>query len=247
MQRSGNTSKTALVTGAARRVGKCIAETLAANGYAVAIHYRSSARDARKTVRFIASRGGRADSFRADLSRPAECRMLVDRVERRLGAIHLLVNSASVFYPTPFGSVTERRFDDILAANLKSVFFLSQETARRMRKRKSGVIVNIEDVATRRPYTGYAAYLMSKSGVAMLTKILAMELAPHVRVCGVAPGPVLLPKRFSRADRERAVRRTLLKREGAAEDVADAILFLADTARYTTGTTIFVDGGRAVL
>ena len=134
----------------------------------------------------------------------------------------------------------------MLTANLASVFFLTREVARRMVRRKTGVIVNIEDAAVYRPYPGYAPYLVSKSGVAMLTRLFALEFAPDIRVVGVAPGPVLLPDHYGPADRHRAVRRTLLKREGSAEDVASAVQFLATAASYTTGTTLFVDGGRTV-
>lgn len=236
----------ALVTGAARRVGKTVAICLAEAGYSVAVHYRTSAREARAVVMSIRSGMGRAESFRADLSKVGDIRKLVSQVERRLGPIHVLVNSASVFTPAPIFSVTERQWDAQIAANLKSVFFLSQQVGLRMKTRRSGVIVNIEDAAVHRPYTGYAPYLVSKAGVAMLTRVLAMELAPSVRVCGIAPGPVLLPDHYGKAERAKAVRRTLLKREGTAEDVAAAVLFLSRRAAYTTGTTIFVDGGRTV-
>lgn len=247
MQRAKDIRRVALVTGAARRVGKAIAMALARAGYAVAVHYRTSAKEARAVVAAIIDCGGRATAVRADLSRTADIRRLVVNVERQLGPVTLLVNSASVFFPTPLLSVTERDWDRIMAANLKSVFFLTREVAGRMiRRKQAGVIVNIEDAAVHRPYVRYAPYLVSKAGVAMLTRILAMELGPTIRVCGVAPGPVLLPAGFGPAERRRAVRRTLLQREGSPEDVAEAVLYLADRARYTTGTTLFVDGGRAV-
>ncbi|OGH56075.1 MAG: hypothetical protein A3G34_13045 [Candidatus Lindowbacteria bacterium RIFCSPLOWO2_12_FULL_62_27] len=237
----------ALVTGAARRVGRSVAEHLAAAGYAVAVHYRTSARDAGRLVAALRAGGGAADKFRADLSKVASIPALVLRIERTMGPIQLLVNSASLFTAIPFARVTERQWDREMSANLKSVFFLSREVGRRMQKRRGGVIVNIEDAAVVRPYRGHAPYLVSKAGVAMLTRVLALELAPAVRVCGVSPGPVLLPDRYRRAERERAVRRTLLKREGTPEDVARAVVFLAKGARYTTGTTLFVDGGRTAL
>lgn len=237
----------ALVTGAAKRVGKAVAERLSAAGFAVAVHYRTSAKEARAAAAAIRDAGGEAESFRADLSRVSEIRRLVGQVERRMGPIQVLVNSASAFAPSPVFSVTDREWDRYLAANLKSVFFLSQEIGRRMVARKKGVIINIEDAAVHRPYPRYAPYLVSKAGVAMLTRVLAMELAPSVRVCGVAPGPVMLPAHFGKAERDKATRRTLLKREGSAADVAEAVLFLAQKAAYTTGTTIFVDGGRTVL
>lgn len=236
----------ALVTGAANRVGKVVLERLASAGYAVAVHYRTSGRSARELARKIKNRNGRAESFRADLSNVSEIRRLVGQVERRLGPIRLLVNSASIFKPTRIFSVSEQEWDRQIRTNLTSVFFLSQEIGRRMAARRSGVIINIEDAAVQRPYPGYAPYLVSKAGVAMLTRVLAIELAPAVRVCGVAPGPVLLPKHYSAAERLKATRRTLLKREGSPRDVAEAVLFLAKNAEYTTGTTIFVDGGRTI-
>ena len=238
--------KVALVTGAARRVGKTVAQMLAHAGCAVAVHYRTSAGDARKLVRSLNAASLRAAAFQADLSKVAEIRRLVQRVEKQMGPIGILVNSASVFFPTPVFSVTERNWDGILSANLKSVFFLSTEVARRMVRRKAGVIVNIEDAAVHRPYLRHAPYLVSKAGVAMLTRVLAMEFGPHIRVAGVSPGPVLLPEHFGKAERQKAVRRTVLKREGNAADVAKAVVFLANEANYTTGTTIFVDGGRSV-
>mgnify|MGYP001602925938 CR=1 FL=1 len=239
--------KIALVTGAARRVGKTVAETLARAGYAVAVHYRTSAADARKLAGSLNAAGLRARAFRADLSRIADIRRLVRAVERDMGPIRLLVNSASVFRPTPVYSVTERDWDGILSANLKSVFFLSTEVARRMAGRKGGVIVNIEDAAVDRPYRRHAPYLVSKAGVAMLTQVLAIEFGPRIRVAGVSPGPVLLPEHIGKAGKALAIRRTILKREGAASDVANAVLFLADEANYTTGTRIFVDGGRTAV
>ncbi|MBI4178595.1 SDR family oxidoreductase [bacterium] len=236
----------ALVTGAGRRVGRIIALRLAAAGYAVASHYRSSGREAVDLVREIRMRGGRAEAFQADLTQVSEIRRLTRSVEKRLGPVRLLVNSASVFFPRPFSSVSERDWDRTIDANLKSVFFLSQEVSRRMiRRAAAGVIINIEDAAVRRPYRNHAPYLVSKAGVAMLTRVLAMELGPRVRVCGVAPGPVLLPEGYSAAARRKAVHHTLLKRGGSPEDVAAAVLFLADRAPYTTGTTVFVDGGRS--
>lgn len=244
-------NRVALVTGAAVRVGRSVALRLASAGYDVAVHYRSSAKAARELSAAICAGGGRAADFRADLARLADVRRLVAGVEKRLGPIGLLVNSASVFKSIPFLSVTERDWDKTISANLKSVFFLSQEVAKRMLRRKTagrvaGVIVNIEDVAVYRPYARHAPYLVSKAGVAMLTRLLARELGPDIRVCGVAPGPVLLPENFSPAERKKAVRRTALKREGSAEDVAAAVQFLAVEAKYTTGTTLFVDGGRMV-
>lgn len=238
--------RVALVTGAARRVGRVIALKLASEGYDVAVHYRSSAQDARDVVREITDRGGRAAAFRADLRRVSVIRRLVADVERTLGPICLLVNSASVFFPTSLFSVTERQWDTVMSSNLKSVFFLSRETARKM-IRRTGVIIHIGDAAVERPYRNYAPYLVSKAGVAMLTKILAMELAPRVRVCGVAPGPVMLPPDLGPAARRKATMRTLMGREGSADDVAEAVVFLADKADYTTGTTVFVDGGRVVV
>lgn len=246
MQRERGESRVAMVTGAAKRVGRAIAEALGAAGYSIAVHYRSSAREAAETAARIRSAGGTAETFRGDLSRVADIRHLVADVERRMGPIRILVNSASVFHETPFASVTEREWDSTLATNLKSVFFLSQAVAARMIKRQEGVIVNIEDVSVNRPYPRHAPYIASKAGVAMLTKALAVELGPHIRVAGVAPGPVLLPERFGKADREKAVRRTVLKREGRPEDVAEAVVFLATRASYTSGSTIFVDGGRLV-
>lgn len=243
MQQTG----AALVTGAARRVGKIVSQRLARGKFAVAVHYRAHAKEANALVRLIRREGGQAAAFRADLSSVLQIRNLVRSVEKRLGPIRLLVNSASVFQPTPILSINEKTWDKILATNLKSVFFLSREVARGMLRRQTGVIINIEDAAVYRPYPGYVPYLVSKAGVAMLTRLLAMELGPVIRVAAVSPGPVLLPEHYGKSERRRAVRRTILKREGTAEDVAEAVLFLAEKANYTTGTTVFVDGGRTVL
>jgi len=238
--------RTALVTGAARRLGRAIAEDLASRGARVAVHYRRSVADAEDVVAAIGARGGVAERFAADLADPRTVAPLVAAVEGRLGPIDVLVNNASVFYSTPFETVGEAEWDDVLTVNLKVPYLLSLAVGRGMQARGAGKIVNLTDVAADRPAPDYLPYGVAKAGLAALTRGLARALAPAVQVNSVAPGPVLEPIDATPQSIAAIVRRTPLGRFGSAADVAAAVRFLIEDGDFVTGTTIVVDGGRAL-
>jgi pteridine reductase len=238
--------RTALVTGAARRLGRAIAEDLASRGARVAVHYRSSAAEAADVVDGIRARGGTAERFAADLADPATVGPLVAAVEQRLGPVDVLVNNASVFYRTPIDTVGEREWDDVMTVNLKVPYLLALTIGRAMQARGAGKIVNLTDIAVDRPYADYLPYSVSKAGLAALTRALAIALAPAVQVNSVAPGPVLEPIDATPDSVAALVRRTPLGRFGSAADVAAAVRFLIEGSDFVTGTTIAVDGGRGL-
>jgi pteridine reductase len=235
----------ALVTGAARRVGRVVALELARRGANVVVHYNTSADEAGATVADLRALGVDADVVQADLADVAQVRRLAQDAEVRSGGIAVLVNSASNYLRTPFDTIDEAAWDASIDVNLKAPFLLAWTLGRAMRARGEGVIVNVADWAGERPYRNYLPYCISKAGVVALTKALAIELAPAVRVNAVAPGPVLLPEHFG--EREiAAVERATPLGVGTPEDVARAIRFLAEEATFTTGSVLHVDGGRGI-
>lgn len=241
---SGNV---ALVTGAAKRVGKAIACELAKNGCNIALHYNTSRNDAMKTKKEIEENYG-VDVFpvRANLSKPKEISAMVKKVHLHFKRIDILVNSASIFIRTPFEKINERDFDAHISVNLKAPYLLCKLCSDIMLKQKNGHIINISDWAGFRPYKNYLPYCISKAGVIALTHALAKELAPHIQVNSVAPGPVLLPENFTAAEKQKIIKKTPLKHIGSPEDVAKAVLFLVRDAHFTTGSVIPVDGGRLI-
>lgn len=241
------TGKTALVTGAAKRVGREIALTLARRGANIVVHYRSSAAEARRVVAEIKALGVEALAVRADQSNARQVRAAVAQAVRRFKQIDVLVNSASVYERTPFSKLTERDWDFHINTNLKGPFLFALEVGRHMQKRKVyGKIINIADWAAYRPYPDYLPYMVSKAGVVCLTQALAKELAPRVQVNAVAPGPVLLPTDCSAAERRAVIRATLVQRVGSPSDVAKAVLYLVEGGDFVTGQVLVVDGGRLV-
>jgi pteridine reductase len=236
--------RVALVTGAGRRVGRAIALALGGRGMRVAVHYHASRDGAEETARLVAERGGEARTFGADLRSVEACERLVADVAAGMGALDALVNSAAVMVRTPVGEVTPAQWDDMFALNLRAPFFLSQAAARAMGER-GGAIVNIADLAGLEVWPAYVPHGATKAGVVYLTSGLARALAPRVRVNAVAPGAVLLPDDWGPEAAERLARTTPLRRLGAPEDVAGAVLYLL-SADYVTGETIIVDGGRHV-
>jgi len=238
--------KTALVTGAGKRLGREIALALARRGANIIVHYHTSAADARAVVAEIKALGVEALAVHANQSSAREVRDAVRKATARFGAIDVLVNSAAVFRRTPLEALTERDWDFHLDANLKGPFLFALEIGRRMKARGDGRIINFADWAVSRPYRHYLPYLVSKAGIDCLTKALAKELAPNVRVNAIAPGPVLLPADFP-ASAKAAVRdATLLKRLGAPQDIVNAVLFLLEGGDFVTGHTLVVDGGRLI-
>jgi pteridine reductase len=241
--RPARTPRTALVTGAGRRVGRAIAVALGGRGMRVAVHYHASDAGANETVRLIREAGGDAITLSADLREASAPERLIGQTVEQLGTLDLLVNSAAVMIRTPLEEVTAAQWDEIFALNLRAPFFCARAAATRMPE--GGLIINIADLAAYESWTGYIPHGASKAGVIHITRALAKALAPRVRVNAIAPGAVLLPDDWTDADGERLVRTTPLARLGSPEDVAHAVLYLVD-AQYVTGETIVVDGGRRV-
>jgi pteridine reductase len=238
--------RTVLVTGAARRLGRAIAEDLASRGARLAVHYRGSAADAAAVVDGIRARGGTAEAFAADLADPTAAERLAAAVTAAMGAVDVLVNNASVFFRTPIDTVGAAEWDAVMSVNLRTPFLLALRLGREMRARGAGKIVNLADIAADRPYEGYLPYSISKAGIVALTRGLARELAPEVQVNCVAPGPVLEAIDATPDTTAAILRRTPLGRFGAAADVAAAVRFLVEGSDFVTGTTVTVDGGRAL-
>jgi pteridine reductase len=238
--------KVALVTGAGKRVGRTIALTLADRGAAVAFHYRGSLAGAEQGAAEVVAKGGRAQTFAADLARVADIEKLVDDVVGAFGGIDVLVNSASVFYRKPIEELTELDWDLTLGTNLKAPFFLSKAAGAVMRKQGAGKIVNIGDWAGIRPYNNYLPYTVSKSGLIGLTRALAKALAPQVQVNCVALGPVLPPDDYDPDEVARLRDATLTKTLGSPQDVARAVLFFCEATDFATGSTLMLDGGRLI-
>lgn len=236
--------RVALVTGAARRVGRTIAIRLAARGATMAVHYNRSRAEADDAVAEIERSGGRAQAFGANLESVTEIERMVNEALAAFGRIDVLVNCASVFYRKPLEDVTERDWDLNLDVNLKAPFFLSKYAGAAMRRQGAGKIVNIGDWAGIRPYNNYLPYTVSKSGIIGLTRALAKALAPEVQVNCVALGPVMPPEDYSAEENARLAEATLTKRIGSPTDVANAVLFLCEGTDFATGSTLMLDGGR---
>ena len=236
-----------LVTGAARRVGAEIARHLHGRGARVVLHYRSSAAAAAALAEELnARRAGSAHICQADLGDVAALARMVEATTKTCGRLDALVNNASSFFPTPLGSIDETAWNDIVNSNFKGPLFLCQAAAPYL-ARSGGCIINITDVHAERPMRGYVAYCAAKAGLFGLTRALAVDLAPEVRVNAVAPGAIVWPdqqERFSAAEREAIVANSLLKRVGEPADIARAVGYLMFDAPYVTGQVINVDGGR---
>jgi len=239
--------KTVLVTGAARRVGAVIARTLHAAGANLVLHYRSSADDATALAEELnALRPASAGLAECDLLEMTQLPTLVETAAAQFGGLDILVNNASTFYPTPLGDITEMDWDDLIGTNLKAPLFLAQAAAARLREAQ-GLIVNLADIHGMKPLRRYPVYSIAKAALIMLTRSLARELGPQVRVNAVAPGPVMWPEGgVDKALQEKITQRTVLKRLGSADDVARACLFFATGAPYVTGQILAVDGGRSI-
>jgi pteridine reductase len=239
--------KTALVTGAARRIGSAIATTLHAAGSRVAVHYRNSAADAQNLVaRLNDIRAGSAMAVEADLLDTAALPGLVTAVADWAGWLDILVNNASSFYPTPIGHIDVEAWDDLVGTNLKVPLFLAQAALPWLAERR-GNIVNIVDIHAARPLREHVVYGSAKAGLVMLTRALAKELAPDVRVNGVSPGSIMWPENgMSDEVRQNILRQVPLGRSGEPADIAGCVLYLVRDAQYVTGQIIAVDGGRSI-
>lgn len=225
----------ALVTGGATRIGAVISRKLVQKGGRLAIHFHQN-REPLEGVEGI--------FFQADLTRTSEIEKLVDAVEKKLGPIDILINNAAVFEPTPFLEISEADWDRHLTLNLKAPLFLSQAVARGMLSKKEGKIINLTDYTAVKPSKDYLPYNVSKGGLVTLTKALARELAPHIQVNAVALGPTLPPENYSEEKKRSVAEKTLARRWGNAEEVANTIRFLIEDCDYATGSVFYIEGGK---
>jgi pteridine reductase len=239
-------NKVVLITGAAHRIGATTARMLHAEGMNILLHYRHS-RDAAESLQteLNAMRTDSVHLIQADLHDSARLPALVEQAIQIWGRLDVLINNASSFYATPIGTVTETQWDDLIGSNLKAPFFLSQAAAPYLRQ-QHGCIVSIVDIHAERPLKEFPVYSMAKAGLVMLTKSLACELGPEVRVNAVAPGAILWPENLGEKEKEKIISRTFLKRQGAPDDIARAILYLIRDAGYMSGQVLTVDGGRSL-
>ncbi len=244
MSQSSLTGKVALVTGAARRIGRSVALRLASEGADVVVNYRTSQREADEVVAQIAAMGRRAVAVRADVSKKAEVAALFAAVEREFGRLDILVNNAGTFFPAKFEELTEEQWDSILDTNLKSQFLCSQAAAPMLRRTGEGRIVNFASLGGLLAWPAYTHYCVSKAGVIMLTRCLARALAPEITVNAIAPGTISFPGDAPELA-EDFIRRTPMKQTGTAQDIDSAVVFLAQSA-FITGQVIVVDGGRTL-
>ncbi len=241
--------KVVLITGGAKRVGASICRLLHASGANLMIHYRSSAGEARALQSELnLKRSNSAAIIQGDLLNLAVLPSLVQETISHFGRLDVLINNASSYYATEIGEIGDDQWEDLIGSNLKAPLFLSQAAAPELRK-QHGCIVNITDMHVERPKKGYVVYSVAKAGLVTLTKSLAHELGPDVRVNAVAPGPVMWPEdnpQFDEVYRQRVISQTLLKRIGEGNDVAKAVRFLIEDAPFVTGQVIAVDGGRSL-
>ena len=241
--------KVALITGGAHRIGATIAHALHARGMQLVIHYHSSEAAAHALQEeLLTQRAGSVLLIRGDLSNGDRLtRNLVHETIEKFGRLDLVVNNAARFYPTPVGSVTDTQWDDIVDTNLKAPYFLSQAAAPHLRKH-GGCIVNIADIYGERPLPNHPVYSIAKAGLIMLTKSLARELAPDVRVNAIAPGAILWPEHeMDEMAQQRIISRTPLKRTGDPSDIVRALLYFLCDGAFVTGQVLNVDGGRSVV
>lgn len=243
-------AKVALITGAARRVGAMIARFLHAKGMNVIIHYHHSAMEAEElSAELNAIRPNSAKTAAFNLLQTQELAEFMTAVVDVWGKIDILINNASTFYPSPMGNIDESTWHDLIGSNLKAPLFLAQAAAPYLAKQQ-GNIINIIDVHAWLPLKQHAVYCVAKAGLAMLTRSLAIEFAPTVRVNGVAPGAIMWPDKienqFSEDEKQVIVSTTPLQRIGGPEDIARAVWFFVDQADFITGQVLAVDGGRSI-
>lgn len=238
----------ALVTGAAKRIGRTIALRFAADGAAVVVNYATSKTEAEAVVREIRASGGRAVAVQADVTRRAEVHNLISAAQREFGRIDILVNNAGVFFPAKFAELTEEQWDRVMNVNLKSQYLCAQEVAPVMKRGGRGRIINLSSLGGFLAWPGYTHYCVSKAGSIMLTRCLARVLAPEILVNSVAPGTIEFPgdDPSQQLHAQEYIERVPLHRTGKGNDIADAVAYLA-TADFVTGQTLVVDGGRILV
>lgn len=235
--------RVALVTGGGQRLGREFAAALAAKGMTLALHFHRSGEGAAELRDQVVAAGGRAELFQADLTDARAARALPGQVATQLGQLDVLVNSAAVMHRVPFEETTMELYDEIMALNLRSLYFLAQGAAPELRRTK-GRIVNIADLGGLEPWPSYSVHSLSKAGVVMLTRVLARVLAPDVNVNAIAPGTVMVPDDYSDQEKERLARSAPLKRLGTPDDAVQALLYLLEHGDFVTGEVLVVDGGR---
>lgn len=239
-----HTPKIALITGGAQRIGRSISEFLHQQGFSVAIHYYTSVDEARALAKSLNSQ--REDScllVQANLKNVDQYPKIIAEIMQKWGRLDVLINNASMFYPTPFKNATTSNFNELFDINLKAPFLLTQAALEALQK-SSGCIINITDMHGQKPLKNYSLYTMTKAGLKMMTESLSRELAPTIRVNAIAPGTILWPdEKLNPLQKENILQKTPLKRQGKPLDIAQTVLFLIESD-YITGQTIVVDGGR---
>ena len=240
------TNKVVLITGAAHRIGATTARILHAAGMNIVLHYRSSHEAAEKLqTELEAQRPDSVVLLQADLHETTQLTELVEQAHSVWGRLDVLINNASSFYATPVEDASEEQWDDLIGSNVKAPFFLSKAAAPYLKK-ANGCIVSIVDIHAERPLKAFPIYSMAKAALVMMTKALAGELGPEVRVNAIAPGAILWPENLDDETKDKILSRTFLKRKGEPEDIAKAILFLIRDANYMSGQILTVDGGRSL-
>ena len=237
--------KIALVTGGAKRVGKAIVQALAARGCHLVVHYHRSQAQAQETVRDLRAAGHRALAVQADITKEDQVEAMIEAATVHFGRIDILVNNAALFYRTPVETLSIEDWERVMDVNLTGTFLCAHKIGLRMREWGWGHIINIADVAGERPWADYIPYSVSKACVLTFTQGLAMELAPQVMVNAVIPGPVLFQEDTPDNVRQREIDKTLVKRAGSPQDVAQVVVFVAESD-YSTGASFHVDGGRSL-
>lgn len=239
-------NKVVLITGAAHRIGATTARFLHARGYNIVLHYLSSRAPAQALQKELnAQRAGSVVLVQADLTANNALTALIKEAVNTWSRLDVLINNASTFYRTPIGNVTEQAWNDLFGTNVKAPFFLAQAAAPHLRK-THGCIINMVDIHARVPLKEFSVYSMAKAALETMTKALARELGPEIRVNGVAPGAILWPDDLDEVTKQRIVSKTFLKRKGEPEDIAKAIRFLVEDAPYMTGQILSVCGGRSL-
>jgi pteridine reductase len=238
------TSKTALITGAARRIGAVIASYLHQQGMDIIVHFNTSETDAiHLTEKLNSIRTNSAIIAKADLRDTNSYKTLIDTAVQFKSRLDVLVNNASLFFPTTMGETTPQQWTELTTTNLMAPYFLAQESMSHLRK-THGCIINVSDIHGEKPLKNHPVYSATKAGLVMLTRTMALELGPDVRVNGVAPGAILWPEQISEDQKKQIVSKTLLQRPGVPEDIAAAVYFLIENGTYITGQILTVDGGR---
>lgn len=239
-------TKVVLITGAAHRIGATTAKLLHQNGMNIVLHYRGSREQAQSLQKELNDkRENSVILIQADLHITNGLSALIEESVKAWGRLDVLINNASSFYPTKMGKATEDQWDDLIGSNLKAPFFLSQAATPHLKK-TNGCIINIVDIHAECPLKTFPIYSMAKAGLVMMTKSLACELGPEIRVNAVAPGAILWPENLDEVAKQRIVSRTFLKRQGEPNDISKTILYLIKDADYVTGQIITVDGGRSL-